>query len=167
MHIIYTCYGGAHSSPMAAAIHLGRLSGDPLPSLKAIQNLLYFDIIDGKDQGRVFPVGTDEFGNSVYILGRGSHERSILQAVKSGYVLAGGDPRQLLFVNTLKAVNWQMRIGGFLSRRLGLVSIGRPFVTRGARRAYPKLAQIVAVTKTSCQVARGPIHSPSSLLNQE
>ncbi|NMB17417.1 MAG: DUF3189 family protein, partial [Firmicutes bacterium] len=25
MKIIYSCYGGTHSSPVAAAIHLGRL----------------------------------------------------------------------------------------------------------------------------------------------
>lgn len=115
MQIIYTCFGGAHSSPMAAAIHLGRISGDPLPSLETIQNLLYFDVIDGEDRGRVFPVGTDEFGNSVYVLGRGSDERSFLHAVKSGYMLAGGDPRQLIFVNTLKAVNWQLRSTAFWS----------------------------------------------------
>ncbi|NMB13289.1 MAG: DUF3189 family protein [Firmicutes bacterium] len=167
MQIVYACYGGAHSSPMAAAIHVGRLWGDPLPSLTDIQNLLYFDMIGDEDRGRVFPVGIDEFGNHVYMLGRGSDERSILQAVKSGYILAGGDPRQLLFVNTLQAVNWQMRVGGFLSRRLGLVSIGRPLVTRGARRAYRKLAQIVANTKASCQSVRGPIHPVSSPSNQE
>jgi hypothetical protein len=147
MKIIYACYGGAHSSPLAAAIHLGRIRGEPLPSLGEIAQVLYFDRVDGEDRGRVLPVGTDEYGNAIYVLGRGSDARPIQQAVKSGYVLAGEDPRQLLFVNSLKAVNWEMRIGGFLSRRLGLVSLGRPLVTRGARRAYPRLAQIVAETK--------------------
>ena len=167
MLIIYSCYGGAHSSPVAAAIHLGRLTGNPLPSLEAISSLLYFDIVDGEDRGRVFPVGTDEFGNAIYVLGRGSDARSIQQAVKSGYMLAGGDPRQVLFVNTLKAVNWRMRIVVFLSRRLGLVSIGRPLVTRGSRLAYPKLAQIVTATKARPEVALGAINPASFPSNQE
>lgn len=167
MLIIYSCYGGAHSSPMAAAIHLGRLTGDPLPSLAAVSSLLYFDIVAGEDRGRVFPVGTDEFGNAIFVLGRGSDARSIQQAVKSGYMLAGGDPRQVLFVNTLKAVNWRMRVGGFLSRRLGLVFIGRPLVTRGARLAYPKLAQIVNTTKARPEVTQS-VTSPASFpSNQE
>lgn len=167
MQIIYTCYGGAHSSPMAAAIHLGRLEGDPLPSLETIQNLPYFDITDTGDQGRVFPVGTDEFGNDVYILGRGSNELPIRQAVQSGCLLAGGDPRRVLFVNTLKAVNWQMRVGGFLSRRMGLVCLGRPLVTRGARRAYPKLVQIVTATKARCKALDSGISPASYPPNQE
>ncbi|NMB24139.1 MAG: DUF3189 family protein [Firmicutes bacterium] len=147
MKVIYACYGGAHSSPLAAAIHLGRIQGDPLPSLEDIANVLYFDIVDGEDRGRVFPVGVDEYGNEIFVLGRGSRALPIEQAVKSGFILAGADPRQLLFVNSLRAVNWEMRIGGFLSRRLRLVALGRPLVTRGARRAYPRLVEIVNETK--------------------
>ena len=166
MLIIYACYGGAHTSPMAAAIHLGRLKGDPLPSSEDILNIQYFDVLATGDRGRVFPVGTDEFGNQVYILGRGNHLQPIIQAVKSGYMLAGGDPRQIMFINTLKGVNWPMRIGGFLSRRLGLVSLGRLVAAVGARRAYPKLAEIVAETKAKCAVA-GRINPASFTFRQE
>ena len=106
MLVIYACYGGAHTSPAAAAIHLGRLKGDPLPSLQDILKVQYFDVPTSGDRGRVFPVGTDELGNQVYVLGRGSHPQPIVEAVKSGYMLAGGDPRQIIFVNTLRGVNW-------------------------------------------------------------
>lgn len=167
MKIIYTCYGGAHSSPLAAAIHLGRISDKALPSLEAISQVLYFDNVEGQDRGRVLPVGIDEYGNAIYVLGRGSDRRSIEQAVRSGYVLAGEDPRQLLFVNVLKAVNWQMRIGGFLSRRLGWIAIGRPLVTNGARRAYPMLLQIVTETKQRLGADILGIASVYSAPNQE
>ncbi|NLY30147.1 MAG: DUF3189 family protein [Firmicutes bacterium] len=166
MLIIYACYGGAHTSPMAAAIHLGRLKGDPLPSLEDILNVQYFDVLATGDRGRVFPVGTDELGNQVYILGRGNYQQPIIQAVKSGYMLAGGDPRQIMFVNTLKGVNWPMRVGGFLSRRLGLISLGRMVAAIGARWAYPKLMEIVAETKAKC-AAGGHRHSPSFSFRQE
>ncbi|NLA58592.1 MAG: DUF3189 family protein [Firmicutes bacterium] len=164
--IIYACYGGTHTSPVAAAIHLGRLKGDPLASLEEILNIQYFDTLLTADRGRVFPVGTDEFGNQVFILGRGNHQQPIMQAVRSGYMLAGGDPRQIMFVNTLKGVNWQMRVGGFLSRRLGLVSVGRWIAAIGARRAYPKLAEIVAQTKAQCAIARSR-HPASFSFHQE
>ena len=100
------------------------------------------------------------------ILGRGSRELPILQAVKSGYLLAGGNPRQIVFVNSLKAVNWQMRVGGFLPRRLGLVSLGRFLAAAGARRAYPKLADIVAATKAKYGAADS-FHPASFLSRQE
>ena len=166
MLIIYACYGGAHTSPVAAAIHLGKLKGKPLPSLEEILDIQYFDLLAVGDRGRVFPVGIDEFGNQVCILGRGSRELPILQAVKSGYLLAGGNPRQIVFVNSLKAVNWQMRVGGFLSRRLGLVSLGRFLAAAGARRAYPKLADIVAATKAKYGAADS-FHPASFLSRQE
>lgn len=171
MKVIYACYGGAHSSPLAAAIHLGRIKGDPWPSLEDIANVLYFDIVDGEDRGRVFPVGIDEYGNEVFVLGRGRNALPIEQAVRSGYILAGADPRQLLFVDSLKAVNWQMRIGGFLSRRLRLISLGRPLVTRGSRRAYPRLVEIVNETKQRLEAAHHkgePVYlAPDCAPNQE
>ena len=51
-------------------------------------------------------MGVDEYGNQVYICGRGSERRAIEQAVLSGIRLAGGNVEQVLFVNTLTAVNF-------------------------------------------------------------
>ena len=147
MKVIYSCYGGAHSSPLAAAIHLGRIPANSTPSLQDIEDVLYFDLVDGDERGCILPVGIDKSGHEVYVLGRGPSARPIEQAIISGYLLAGEDPRQLLFVNSLQAVNWLMRIGGFLSRRLGLVALGRPLAIRGAKMAFSQLAAIVEQTK--------------------
>ncbi len=38
----------------------------------------------------------------------------------------------------------KMRIGGYLSRQLGLLEIGRPIVLQGTQEAYPQLLALVA-----------------------
>ena len=45
MIIIYRCYGGTHSSVMAASIHLELLPGDRKPAGKELLALPYFDRI--------------------------------------------------------------------------------------------------------------------------
>ncbi|HHY93041.1 MAG TPA: DUF3189 family protein [Firmicutes bacterium] len=144
MHIIYHCYGGAHSSVVAAAIHLGLL---PLPdaSTAAVQALPYFDLHTSRDLGRLFYYGTDARGHAVFILGRARAAAILERAVRAGFSLAG-KKQALLFVDTLPAVNWWMRIGGFLSRRLQWVGLGRPLVTYGTLHALPKLATLVRET---------------------
>ena len=58
-----------------------------------------------------------------------------------------------MFIITLKGVNWPMRIGGIFPA-VGLVSLGRLVAAVGARRAYPKLAEIVAETKAEMRRGR-------------
>lgn len=144
--IIYCCYGGTHSSPTAAAIHLGLLSYD-LPSKADVLNVPYYDRVDSKERGRLMFIGKDQANNQVYVCGRGNEKIGIEQAIKSGIILEGGDVDQVIFVDTLPAVNVWMRIGGFLSRHLKWISVGRPLVIFGTRKAFPLLAQIVKETK--------------------
>ena len=47
MKIIYSCYGGTHSSPIAAAIHLGRLPDDRIPSPEELMKTDYYDKFGG------------------------------------------------------------------------------------------------------------------------
>ncbi len=147
MKIIYCCYGGAHSSPIAAAIHLGYLSLRSYPTAEQLWELPYFDKTDGNDRGNTMFVGMDEDGHEIYICGRGREKKGIEQAIRSGIRLADGNEREVLFVNTLSAVNLWMRIGGYLSRQWKLTKIGRPIVIFGSQLAFPNLVQIVDETK--------------------
>ncbi|MDK2784372.1 MAG: hypothetical protein PWQ41_461 [Bacillota bacterium] len=141
MRIIYHCYGGAHSSVAAAAIHLGLLPL-PEPGRDAITALPFFDQHTHMDQGRLFFYGTDARGNEVFVLGRAGAAAILERTIRFAFKLTGeGD--EILFVNTIPAVNVWMRVGGFLSRRLGWVRIGRPLVTLGTELAIPKLASLV------------------------
>ena len=51
MKVIYSCYGGAHSSPVAAAIHLGKLPEERVPDAEALLQLPRFDRVDSEKHG--------------------------------------------------------------------------------------------------------------------
>lgn len=150
-HIIYHCFGGTHSSVVAAAIHLGRLDRLRPPSAGELMALPLFDRGDATLWGCLRLLGQDRCGRRVYVLGRGPQGAATARALLAGFQLAGGleGDQALLLVDTLACANTLMRVGGFLSRRLGLVRLGRPLVIWGTRRAYPRLVALVE------QVERG------------
>lgn len=114
-----------------------------------------FDQVRGGPKGDPVPVGEDDAGNEVYVLGRGRGDQLVVTAFLAGYRLAGGRPEEVLLVDTLPCVNLLMRVGGYLSRRLGWVWIGRPLVVAGTRRAYPNLVGLVRnVRRYTAQPAR-------------
>lgn len=144
VRVIYTCYGGTHSSPVAAAIHLGLLPRDRVPSAGQLETLPLFDRVDGTSRGRLTLVGVDGRGNPVYVVGRGSTDLAALRnTIQSTLRLAGRADLPLLVVDTLDCVNGLMRVGGYLSRRLDLVRIGRPLVILGTQLTYPRLVRLV------------------------
>lgn len=147
MNIIYHCVGGAHSSTLAASVHLGYLPIDANPSIKDILNIPFFDTLTKQEQGKILLRGIDEHGNKVFTLSRQFVPRLVLPAIKDAYQMGGGNLSDLLLVNTMNSVNWLMKIGGFSSRRLHLVSFGRPIVAYGSKKAYGKITQIVDNTK--------------------
>lgn len=143
MKIIYHCFGGAHSSIVAAAIHLGRLPGDRLPTAAEIQAIPYFDRRPQGEEGQIIFMGKDDFNNEVYAAGK----RGMGEAYENllyDLVDALGLPREeLILLDTSPLVNWPMIIGGFLSRRLGIRILGRPIVTWGVRRSFFRLVAFV------------------------
>lgn len=147
MVIIYCCYGGAHSSPIAAAIHIGILNSTEIPTAAQILAVCHYDKVESNDRGKVMFVGDDEYGNKIYVCGRGREKIGIKQAIESGILLAKGETDDFVFVDTLNAVNIYMRIGGFLSRRLKWIAVGRPLVIWGTQKAFWQLVQIVQKTK--------------------
>lgn len=156
MKIVYHDFGGSHSTATAAAIHLGLISDDKVPSSKdLLTKVPLFDSLTAGDHGKLFFMGTDEWNNEVYLLPRANRPDLVLNAVQSTIETLGGDLDDWVFVNTLPTVNIWMRIGGYLSRRLGLVSLGRPLVTLGTRRAFSSISRIVRSTKVALQTTLG------------
>lgn len=147
MIVIYHCVGGAHSSVLAASIHLGLLPVDRKPTKEDILNIPFFDTLSKQEQGKILMKGIDEHGNNVFTLSRQFVPRLKLPAIKDAYQLGGGKLSDLLLLNTMEPVNWLMKIGGFSSRRLHFVAFGRPIAAYGAAKVYDKIAQIVASTK--------------------
>lgn len=144
VRIVYTCFGGTHSSPVAAAIHLGTLPRDTVPSTRQLMDLPLFDKVDGTGRGRLVFAGTDEHGHDVYVLGRGKESAAVVErTIVSAWALLGAQRVPLIVCDTLPCVNVLMRVGGWLSRGAGLVFIGRPIVLYGTRLAYRRLVRLV------------------------
>ena len=153
MDIIYCCYGGAHSSPIAAAIHIGQLNSEQIPTASEIWNVQLYDRVESSDRGKVNFIGEDECGNRVYVCGRGSEKQGIEQAIKSGILLAGGSTDGLVFIDTLPAVNILMRIGGFMSQLNGSGSADRWSLR--VRSWLFRSGRIVTAAKKSMESTRG------------
>ncbi len=153
MNIIYHCFGGSHSSVTAAALHLGLLPRDRRPTLEELMAIPYFDNTDNSNFGSIRFMGVDEYENVVYILGKkslGNRYSNVLHGTAE--TLGVGD--QILAVNTMPNVNWFMKIGGFISRRIGIVILGRPLVGIGTQQAYFALASLVDATRLQCMDRR-------------
>ncbi|HWJ03197.1 MAG TPA: DUF3189 family protein [Verrucomicrobiae bacterium] len=147
MKIIYNCYGGSHSSVTAAAIHLGLLDCGNVPCARELWELPYYDSQVKKDHGTLHFMGTDEFNNRIFVVGRRNMGKPVKRAL-AGLAHFYGIPEQdFRLVDPMPYVNWAMVVGGFTSRRLGLIPLGRPVVTWGTRLAFPKLSELVAGVK--------------------
>ncbi|GAB6088147.1 DUF3189 family protein [Alkaliphilus crotonatoxidans] len=151
MHIIYHCVGGAHSSVVASAIHLNRLPSDHIPAPSDLLNIPYFDTLTIRDRGKVMYRGTDELGHRIYTLSRQFVPHLVIPVIQDTWHMLGAKPEDLMIVSTLSTVNFLMRLGGFTSRRMNWVKLGRPIVTRGTIKAYPDLVKIVLDTKKKLQ----------------
>ncbi|WP_353894381.1 DUF3189 family protein [Proteinivorax hydrogeniformans] len=143
MKIIYNCYGGSHSSVLSGYIHCGIIEKDKVPSAKKLLSLAYYDSQKADDHGIVQYIGTDSKGNRVYSVGLESEAVFSRKCVKNIAAIMGISCEEYVFVDTMPAVNWFMRIGGFLSRALGLKAVGRPLVIFGTQRAFFDIINLV------------------------
>ncbi|ADL07738.1 DUF3189 family protein [Thermosediminibacter oceani] len=147
MKIFYCCYGSAHSSVVAAAIHLGMLPSDRLPDAEEFERLPRYDKTSSCEIGYPFFMGKDEKENEVFIIGMTSQRELVKRAIASFLEHSGVNTENLLFIDTLPFVNLKTKIGGILSRRLGLVSLGRPLTIEGIREKYFDFVKLVQDVK--------------------
>lgn len=146
LKVVYHCFGGAHASPTAAAIHLGILRTDRRPSFRDFQKIPLFDYQTNSEHGKLIKVGIDNNGNEVYILGRRNTTQVVINLIREFSRLNGENPDEYYFVDCVQLFNPLMVMGGFSSRVLGIVNIGRPVVTLGTIISFPKLVAIVKRT---------------------
>lgn len=152
MKVFYYCYGSSHTSVVAAAIHSGRLDPRRAPTNRELSLVRHFDRVADSQLGTVFPAGTGPAGEKVYVVGLGPGRRVIRQAIDSFLEFKGVPRDSYLLIDALSRANLTVRIGGVVSRRLGLVAVGRPLVSLGIRQVYARLAALVA--ETQAEVAR-------------
>lgn len=143
MFVIYQCYGGTHSSVIAANIHLNRLPISRVPRFIEVLKTPHFDRLENSEIGILNCIGIDGQGNHVFSLGSGSRGNEVKQIMKELLPLLGLHAEEIAIVNCLDQVNILARVGGFISRFLGLVFLGRPLVILGIRMRYRALANKV------------------------
>lgn len=147
MKVFYSCYGSAHSSVLAAAIHTGMLSIDEVPSNAEILHLPHYDKTSNGEIGLPFFIGYDEMENEVFVLGMGGDRDLVKKSIQSFLKNSGVPQTSYVIINTLDNVNCWTRIGGFLSRRLGVVKIGRPLTVFGLKKVYFDFVKLVVKAK--------------------
>lgn len=145
MIIIFQCYGGTHTSAAAASIYLGALPRSRVPRLEEVLAMPYFDRVDSAGVGALNYAGRDRRGNRVFILGSsrwGGPMRELLVPLSGLYGPVTERPG-VAVIDCYPLLSWPVRMGGFISRRLGLTALGRPLVGRGILRIYPRLLELV------------------------
>ena len=163
MKIIYHCYGGTHSSVTASSIHLGILPEDRIPEPDMFLQIPLYDQQVACEHGHIFFMGIDEYGHEVYLTARRSRPEVLEKVIAGLSGIFGISPSSYCLVNAMSQVNWLMMLGGYLSRRWGLVRVGRPIVILGTRFAYFKLVKLVRKFKDNLRVDS----EKSSLLQQQ
>lgn len=159
MIFIYNCYGGTHSSSLASAVHLKKLPLDRIPTRDEILGTDHFNKLTYKDMGRIIYRGTDDEGNKVFSVGRGTSKvlipclENLVKILHNEY----GFNEKMIFSNMSPTVPPVMTVGGFFARGLGIDSIGVPLLVIGAKQAYRKIIEIVNHTKEAAKTFNGPV----------
>lgn len=143
MIIIFHCYGGTHTSVVAASIHLNLLPRDRTPTVEEFTRLPYFDRVDNRAGGCLHYLGRNLAGDAVFTLSGRSGGAELEKILLSLLEIMGVPREAVAFINCLPHVNLPVRIGGFLSRRLGLAALGRPLLSLGLKMRYPSLVREV------------------------
>lgn len=148
MNIVYHCFGGAHSSVTAAAIHLGWLPATKIPTFEELMKIPYFDVQIGEDHGVFRYLGEDEQLNKVYIIGR-RNLKDKFEKLVYGLASVYDWEDDFLLINTMPLVNWKMVLGGYLSRGLETPKLGRKIVLKGVQESFFKYVALVSEVKTN------------------
>ena len=124
MKLFYCCYGGAHTSVTCASIHL-------------------------ENQKLATPVfmGRDMMGWDIYIIGMKNVKQLIIPSMKSYLNACGVEQENFLLINALIELHPITSIGGALSRKFGIVPLGRPMTVWGIRKTYPRFLALVKQVK--------------------
>jgi len=147
MMVVYHDIGGTHSSAVAANLHVNKLPKDVVPDKEVILSLPTFDKIEKNDWGHLIYIGEDELGFKVYTVCRQRNPELVVSSITDTYRILNGSCKGLYLISTSPLVNPLMGIGGFSSRVLHLVSLGRPIVTYGTLKAYKNIVRFVNSVK--------------------
>ena len=140
--VVYHCYGGAHTSIVSAALHLGWLPRKRVLEREALEAVEPFDSLETRI-GQIHHLGRDHRGVEVKAMGLGGGTEILWPLYSQLMDLIGWSSGEIIDCHTLPAAGVWLRVGGFVSLRLGLVWPGRFLVIGGVRRAHAQLVGYV------------------------
>jgi hypothetical protein len=148
MIYIYNDFGGTHTTSLAAAYHLRLLKLSELTK-NDILSVPYFNQLTKKEAGQILYRGVDEENNPVYTIGRRSSKYVVPALIDLCTILLRryGEKEKVIISNTSPTVPPLMTAGGFLSRELGIDSIGVPLLVKGAQQCHDLIYHLVEETK--------------------
>ncbi len=151
MKIIYSCYGGAHSSIVASAIHMGYLPMGRVPTKEEILNTPYYDQYSKEFRGTLIYMGTDEKLRKIYALGMGPYRTEYTKiAYNFAFQLANKNKNDIQIINVVPLLSFSAKLGGFMSKSLRLVKLGRPLTISGIQKRYDFFIKLVRDVKERC-----------------
>ncbi len=147
MKLFYCCYGGAHTSVTCASIHLGYLPADRVPEASEFLGVPFYDKMENKKLGTPVFMGRDNLGWDIYIIGMKNAKQLVIPSMKSYLNACSVDQKDFILVNALIELHPITSIGGVLSRKFGILSVGRPMTVWGIRKTYPRFIALVEQVK--------------------
>lgn len=146
MIVFYHCYGSAHSSVLAANIHLNELPLHHRPALNQIKAVPYFDYLEHSRIGTPLYCGKDECNNRIYALGVGGAGQEAITVLQDMFRVCNVSAH-VVFVDTLHLINIWVRIGGFLSKHCKLPRFGSFLCALGLWWRYKRFTNLVKEVK--------------------
>jgi hypothetical protein len=147
MKLFYCCYGGAHTSVTCASIHLGYLPSDRVPEATEFLGVPFYDKMENKKLGTPVFMGKDDLGWDIYIIGMKNARNLVIPSMKSYLNACGVEQKKFILVNALVELHPITSIGGVLSRKFGILSVGRPMTVWGIRKTYHRFITLVEQVK--------------------
>jgi len=148
MYIFYACYGSAHTSITAASIHLGYLPDDHVPLADEFNKVPFYDQMPSEKIGSPLYMGIDSYRNQIFSIGMKSSRKIVTNSIYS-LLNINGVKKNIIIINSLIDLNLFTMTGGFMSRRMNWVLIGRPLTVYGIRKSYRKLVDLVESVKNT------------------
>jgi hypothetical protein len=139
MNYLYLGLGDLYLPAVASALHLGMLSSNKRPEYQELDALPYFTRGESVDDGKLFLLGKDQAGNSVYILCVKDSPDVVERAIQSLLHIYGITE---MIVLTCRPENSQVVKLGRILKRLGLLGIERRLAFKLAVNNFPELIKL-------------------------
>lgn len=148
MKIFYYCCSGIHAAAVAAAVHLGHISGSPEEAVRRLGRFKYFDYYPPSAvRGTPLFMGADNDGNEVYTIPVDRERFLAPKAVRGLMRIFKVPVEEVLLVDTVKHTNNTMKMGAFISQKLGLKTAGRTIMYWAVKRSFHQYTKQVEQVK--------------------